>query len=127
MAQAFGADDLRLATTLDHLAWVLCAQDKAPDAESLAKRALAIREKALGTEHSAVAKSLNTLACLYDMEGKTEEARLLHQRQLAIAEKIQGKDHLDVAAILDNLATINHVLHQGRGGRECLQASPRDP
>ncbi len=60
---------------------------KPPDAESLAKRALAIREKALGTEHSAVAKSLNTLACLYDMEGKTEEARLLHERQLRLRRR----------------------------------------
>ncbi|HKM52815.1 MAG TPA: hypothetical protein VJY33_05340, partial [Isosphaeraceae bacterium] len=29
VARAFGADDPRLATTLDHLAWVLCGQGKA--------------------------------------------------------------------------------------------------
>ena len=91
VARAFGADDPRLATTLDHLAWVLCGQGKASDAEPLAKRALAIREKALGGEHPDVGKSLNTLACLYDMEGKAEEARLLHKRQLTLAEKAQGR------------------------------------
>ena len=109
-AQAFGVEDPRLATTLDHLAWVLCAQEKAAAAEPLAKQALAIREKTLGGEHPDVVKSLNTLACLYDMEGKATEAKALHQRQLALAEKLQGKEHADVAAILDNLATVNHVL-----------------
>ena len=110
IAQAFGANDPRLATTLDHLAWVLCAQEKAAAAEPLAKQALAIREKTLGGEHPDVVKSLNTLACLYDMEGKAAEAKALHERQLALAEKLQGKEHANVAAILDNLATVNHVL-----------------
>src|SRR5512135_701257 len=39
-ARAFGVNDPRLATTLDHLAWVQIAKGKIDEAESLAKRAL---------------------------------------------------------------------------------------
>src|SRR5262249_39076174 len=47
-ARRFGANDPRMATTLDHLAWVYCAQKKFSDAEPLARWALQSREKLLG-------------------------------------------------------------------------------
>src|SRR6516162_6661423 len=53
-ARAFGENDPRLATTLDHLAWVLSAEGRSTEAEPLAKSALAIRQKALGAEHADV-------------------------------------------------------------------------
>src|SRR6267154_5163147 len=40
-ARTFGAKDPRLATTLDHMAWVLCAEGRSGDAEPVAKWALA--------------------------------------------------------------------------------------
>src|SRR5512144_1697272 len=43
-ARTLGADDPRLATTLDHLAWVLDAEGKFDEAEALAKRALEMQE-----------------------------------------------------------------------------------
>ena len=46
-ARVLGDNDPKLATTLDHLAWVLCSEGKSDKAEPLAKSALAIREKAL--------------------------------------------------------------------------------
>ena len=103
-AKARGDQSPELATTLDHLAWVLCAEGKAADAEPLAKRALAIREGARGLEHDEVAQSLNTLACLYDAEGKLAEAEPLYERGLAIAIKTRGPGDPKVAATLDNLA-----------------------
>src|SRR5512135_580391 len=81
-ARTFGKDDPRLATTLDHLAWVLCAEGKLGEAESLAKRALEMREARLGPDHPEVAQSLNTLACLSDHAGKPEQARPLFERSL---------------------------------------------
>src|SRR5512135_2851202 len=65
-ARAFGVNDPRLATTLDHLAWVLVAKGKIDEAESLAKRALEMWEARQASDPLAVAQSLNTLACLYD-------------------------------------------------------------
>ena len=50
------------------------AQGKYAEAEPLFKRALAIREKALGKDHPDVATSLNNLALLYDSQGKYAEA-----------------------------------------------------
>src|SRR5947209_960976 len=39
-ARSFGPQDPRMATTLDHLAWVFCARGKYSDAESFANWAL---------------------------------------------------------------------------------------
>src|SRR5262249_40372000 len=50
-ARAFGAEDPRLAATLDHLAWVLCTEERPDEGEALAKTALSIRERTLGAEH----------------------------------------------------------------------------
>ncbi len=48
-AEGFGPQDPRLATSLNNLAGLYHAQGKYAEAEPLHKRALAIREKALGT------------------------------------------------------------------------------
>ena len=69
---------------------------------ALHKRALAIREKALGPEHPDVAVSLNNLAVVYRAQAKYAEAEPLHKRALAIREKALGPDHLDVAISLEN-------------------------
>ncbi|MCH6578498.1 MAG: CHAT domain-containing protein, partial [Proteobacteria bacterium] len=55
-------------------------QGKYAEAEPLHKRALAIREKALGPEHPDVATSLNNLAELYKAQDKYAEA-LVHIRR----------------------------------------------
>ena len=46
--ETFGPDHLNVATSLDNLALVYAAQGKYAEAEPFYKRALAIREKALG-------------------------------------------------------------------------------
>jgi tetratricopeptide (TPR) repeat protein len=106
-ARAFGPNDPRLATTLDHLAWVLAAEDKLDEAESMAKAGLAIREK---TPDADLAASLNTLASVYDLEGRTAEARQLYARCVEIARKTSGPDDPSLADALDNLATADHLL-----------------
>ena len=63
------------------------------------KRALAIREKALGPDHPDVAVSLNNLAGLYAYQGRYADAEPLFKRALAIREKALGPDHPDVATI----------------------------
>ena len=60
------------------------------EAEPLYKRALAIREKALGPDHPdyfLVAQSLNKLAAFYGHQGRYAEAEPLYKRALAIFEK----------------------------------------
>ena len=60
-----------MATSLNNLAVLYHAQGKYAEAEPLYRRALGIREKALGPEHPDVATSLNNLAELYRPRGNT--------------------------------------------------------
>ena len=72
-------------------------QGKYAEAEALYKRALAIREKALGADHPDVAETLYNLAVVYRPQGKYADAEALYKRALAIREKALGPDHPDVA------------------------------
>jgi CHAT domain-containing protein/Flp pilus assembly protein TadD len=87
-------------------------QGRYADAEPLFKRALAIREKALGPDHPDIATSLNNLAGLYRQQGRYADAEPLFKRSLAIYEKALGPDHPDVATALGNLALLYN--NQGR-------------
>jgi len=87
-------------------------------AKPLFEKALAIREKILGSEHPDVATSLNNLAGLHKTQGNYEQAKPLYERALAIDEKVLGAEHPNVAGDLNNLA----LLHQTQGNYE--QAKP---
>ena len=56
----------------------------------LYKRALAIREQALGASHPDVAQTVNNLALVYQDQGKYGEAEGLFKRALAIRETALG-------------------------------------
>jgi tetratricopeptide (TPR) repeat protein len=96
----FGADHPYYAVALNKLGIVFRAQGKYGEAEGLFKRALVIREKALGATHSDVGQTLNNLA-------------LVHKRALAMYEKAHGVNHPTVAQALHNLAMVYGI----RGGR----------
>ena len=85
-----------MAQTLNNLALVYRAQAKYREAEGLFKRALAIREKALGASHPDVGQTLNNLANLHGDQGKYTEAEGLYKRALVIREKALGANHPDV-------------------------------
>jgi tetratricopeptide (TPR) repeat protein len=67
------------------------------------QQALAIWEKALGSEHPQVAWSLEGLARIYSDQGQYTKAEPLFQRSLAIREKALGLEHPDVAWGLNTL------------------------
>ena len=91
---------------LVNLAELYRAQDKYAEVEPLYERALAILEKALGSDHPVVANALFDLAVLYDEQGKYEEAEPLYRRALDVHEKALGPDHPDVALVLYGLARL---------------------
>jgi tetratricopeptide (TPR) repeat protein len=68
-------------------------QNRYGEAESLYKRALAIREKAFGTDHPSLAGSLHNLAWLYDTHGQYANAKPLYERALAIRERDLDPSH----------------------------------
>ncbi|MGC1544155.1 MAG: tetratricopeptide repeat protein, partial [Candidatus Acidiferrales bacterium] len=90
LAENFGHDDPRVATTLNDLALLYRAEGKLQDAEPLYRRSLAIREKKLGPSDPAVAVSLNNLAGLLAAENRYMEAEQKYRRALAIREKALG-------------------------------------
>ena len=61
----FGADHTYYAVALNKLGIVYWKQGKYSEAEGLHKRALAIRETALGANHPDVGQTLNNLALVY--------------------------------------------------------------
>jgi tetratricopeptide (TPR) repeat protein len=81
--------------TINNLALVYRAQGKYGEAEEFLKRALVIREKALGASHPDVGQTLSNLANVYRDQGKHTEAVGLFKRALAIREKALGASHLD--------------------------------
>ena len=87
------------------------AESKLAPAEPLLRRALAIWEKALGSQHPDVAKALNNLAALYLDEDKPADAEPLYQRSIQILETALGPEHPGLASALGNLAG----LYQSEG------------
>ncbi|HLL77786.1 MAG TPA: CHAT domain-containing protein, partial [Pyrinomonadaceae bacterium] len=87
-------------------------------AEELYRRALSIRERALGAEHEDVAASLNNLAAIRQALGDYEQAERLLRRARAVMEKALGAEHPTYATALGNLA--QHYQSQG----DLLRAEP---
>ena len=102
-AEASGANSPDVAISLCNLAELYLEQGKYGKAESLYKRALAMYEKALGSNHCYFARVLDNLAVLYKDQGKYAEAEPMHKRALSILEKTLGPNDPDVASGLNNL------------------------
>ena len=98
------------------------SQGQYAEAEPLFRRALAIREQALGPDHPDTATSLNNLADLYDSQGRYAEAEPLYRRALAIREQALGPDHPDTATSLNNLARLYEPRAGTRRRSRCTAA-----
>lgn len=73
--KALGPKHLKVASSLNNLAWLYDKKGRYSEAEPLYKRSLAIKEEVLGPEHTDVALALNNLAGIYqaqDRYGKAE-------------------------------------------------------
>jgi len=66
---------------------LLVEQNKYAEAELLARRALAVREKRFGPDHPGVAKTLDVLTELCEKVGRTAEAQELSARAKSIRDK----------------------------------------
>jgi len=75
------------AAALDAEVIRLYRAGKYAEATEIAKRSLAIREKALGPDHPDVATSLISVAGLYRVQGRVAEAVPFYKRILTIRDK----------------------------------------
>ncbi|MER6434477.1 tetratricopeptide repeat protein [Streptomyces sp900105245] len=87
-------------------------------AEMPARRAVAIRERALGQESELVAADKAALSPILFELGKMDEAEKLLREALQILESLYGADHYEVAISIGNLAAIA----QSRGRLEEAEA-----
>lgn len=88
--------------------------DKLGEAEALIRRALSIREAALGPRDPATANSYTDLAFVLEALGRYDEAEALHRQALAACEPAAESDHLDASSHrrCNNLAIL--LYRQGR-------------
>src|SRR5262249_11915109 len=95
-------------------------------AEPLFKRALATREKTLGSEHPDAAQSLNNLAAFYYTQNRSAEALPLIRRAAAIysarfvadgsESELRDRRHI----FIDHLAIVQAVMKSRPDEREAL-------
>jgi tetratricopeptide (TPR) repeat protein len=107
-----GAEDPRLAPSLDHAAMVAWLDGDTTRARSAAERARAIRAKAYGTEHVEYAKSLQLLGRIAERSGDAATARELFENALGIQERRLAPDDLEIA---ETLALLQHFGYTSGG------------
>jgi tetratricopeptide (TPR) repeat protein len=97
---------LYLAVSLNNLATLYLAQNRAREVEPVVVQALEILKRFLGSEHPHIATSLNTLAFIYQAQGRYSEAETLLLQALELSKRLFGADHPRVATIQHNLVSI---------------------
>jgi tetratricopeptide (TPR) repeat protein len=107
-----GPDDPDIAIPLTRLGCLYRDQEQLDIrvAEPLLKRALAIREKALGHDHALTAETTSDLALLYFFEKKFADAEKVGIRVLPVQEKIFGQNGLEVSTTLNRLGMAEREL-----------------
>ncbi len=104
-AQA-GNQPVLQARLFNSLGSVYLRQGNYAEAEKHYRRALTLRQEAVGTDHHDVAMAYTNLAVVLRRQGKYAEARPLFERGLAIRERTLGADHPDLALFLSNLGSL---------------------
>ncbi len=102
--ERYGENQPDFAPPLLLLAQLYAAQGRPADAETLFKKALAIRETALGPDNLLVADALVQLAYFYQAQSRYQEAEAGFKRALAIREKAFGPDSREIVGSLEALA-----------------------
>jgi len=102
--QSNESPDLLESRQLNSSVMKLYAEGKYDEALPLAKRALELREKALGPDHEDVIPLLLNLGELYRLKKKQGNAKAYYERALAVGEKAFGPDDLRITRLLDKLA-----------------------
>ena len=102
--KAGGADDVRLADTLNSLAEILRFQGKHEEAEPLVREGLAVRNRVLGPNHPDFAGSLHTLGRILRGTKRYDEAEGTFRESLAVYRAAHGDRHPAVSLVLRDLA-----------------------
>lgn len=102
----YGENDISIATYFNNMGVVYEKQGDYTNALDYHGKALAIREKILGTEHHYTADSYNNIGVVYDHLHDNSNALEYHKKALTIYEKTFGKTHLATADSYNNIGSI---------------------
>jgi tetratricopeptide (TPR) repeat protein len=116
---AYGAEDVRLAQTLNDLGVLLTDKGDYAGAARNLEQSLAMRRKLLGPEHADVAVTLVELGRVYQDQGFNQRADPLLRESLAIRRKTLGEDHRETAVSLNAVAAVLR-LNGDLAGAEAL-------
>ncbi len=75
------------------IGYAYAKEGKLDEAEALLRRALSMREEALGSEDREVAPSLNHLASIYIELGRRAEAEPFYERALRHTQRLSEPHH----------------------------------
>jgi tetratricopeptide (TPR) repeat protein len=98
-AETFGANDVRVASTLNSLGLVYRAEKKYSEAEASYRRALTIMDAAYGDNLDVANVNFNVANVMFD-QGHQAEALPSVEKALRIYEKLLGGDSMKTAAAL---------------------------
>jgi tetratricopeptide (TPR) repeat protein len=122
-AERLEVSSMETADLLNSLGRYLNKRMELASARAILERALAIDEKALGSEHPSVARDVNNLGSVLQDQGDLEGAKKCFQRSLAIDEKALGPDHPSVAIRASNLGLVLRDQGDLERAKKCLQRS----
>ncbi|MBX7084482.1 MAG: tetratricopeptide repeat protein, partial [Nannocystaceae bacterium] len=105
-----GGLDVRRSFALNNYANALLDAGRFDDARAAYERALALRERRLGSGHPQVASTLSNLGLVAERQGDTVAARQFHERAIAVARAGLGEDHPTMAELTNNLAVLDYSL-----------------
>ena len=104
--EASAPEHTDLADTSASLAECYGHLGRKTDAITLVKRAVSIRQKALGNRDPLVAKTYFLLANLYEDTGKTQMAIPVYEKVVSVCETTYGAESPKVATTLEHLASM---------------------
>ena len=96
----------RRSRDLHNLGGIEHARARYADGEPLARRAVALRTRALGPRHPAVAADVAALAAIVEARGRLTEAARLYRRALAVFRRVYGARSYEVGVNLAGLAGV---------------------
>jgi TonB family protein len=115
--------ELVQSTQLNSEVLKLYNEGKYDEALPLAKRALELREKALGATHENLIPLLVNLGEIYRAKKKPGEARSYLERALQLSEKSFGPEDLRITRLLDKLGFITYQLRNENGAKDYFARS----
>lgn len=110
----FGEDGASYADAISILARLYQALGRYAEAETFAKRSLAIHQRDLPADHPNIVSDFGALGQLYQSAGRLDDAEPFLARALAISESAIDQDLASTGRALNNLAWL--YQEQGRFG-----------